>query len=50
MSGDLLPEVDEAVTGLITTTIWFGITAGYLTLTGSHGIPARSRDGAEDRG
>ena len=29
--GDLLPELDDAITGLITTAIWFGITTGYLT-------------------
>jgi hypothetical protein len=29
--GDLLPELDDTITGLITTAIWFGITTGYLT-------------------
>jgi hypothetical protein len=29
--GDLLPELDDATTGLITTAIWLGITSGYLT-------------------
>jgi hypothetical protein len=29
--GDLLPELDDATTGLITTAIWPGITSGYLT-------------------
>jgi hypothetical protein len=29
--GDLLPELDDATTGLITTAIWLGITRGYLT-------------------
>jgi hypothetical protein len=29
--GDLLPELDDAATGLITTAIWLGITSGYLT-------------------
>jgi hypothetical protein len=29
-SGDLLPELDDATTGLITTAIWLGITSGYL--------------------
>lgn len=36
--GDLLPEVDDAITGLITAAIWFGITTGYLTLTGTYRI------------
>lgn len=39
--GDLLPEVEDAVTGLITAAVWFGITAGYLTLTSSCSIPHR---------
>jgi hypothetical protein len=26
--------VDDAVTRIITDAIWFGITTGYLTLTG----------------
>jgi hypothetical protein len=29
--GDLLSELDDATTGLITTAIWLGITTGYLT-------------------
>lgn len=28
--GDLLPKLDDATTGLITTAIWLGITSGYL--------------------
>jgi hypothetical protein len=39
--GDLMPEVDDAVTGLVTAAIWFGITTGYLTLAGSYHIPRR---------
>jgi hypothetical protein len=39
--GDLLPEVDDEVTGLITAAIWFGITTGYLTLAGSYQVPRR---------
>lgn len=39
--GDLLPEVDDAITGLITAAIWFGITTGYFTLTGSYSIPRK---------
>jgi hypothetical protein len=38
--GDLLPELDDATTGLITTAIWLGITSGYLhpahTLSTTH--------------
>ena len=39
--GDLLPGLDNAVTGTITAAIWFGITTGYFTLTGSYRIPRR---------
>jgi len=34
--GDLLPELDDATTGLITTAIWLGITSGYLTRPRAH--------------
>jgi hypothetical protein len=27
----------------VTAAIWFGITSGYLTLAGSHGIPTRPK-------
>jgi hypothetical protein len=37
--GDLLPEVDDAITCRITAAIWFGITTGYHTLASSYGIP-----------
>jgi hypothetical protein len=37
--GDPLPEVDDAITRTVTAAIWFGITTGYLTLTGSYRIP-----------
>ena len=39
--GDLLPEVDAAITRTVTVAIWFGITTGYLALTGSYRIPRR---------
>lgn len=39
--GDLLPEVDDEITDLITTAIWFGITAGYLALASSYPISRR---------
>jgi hypothetical protein len=41
LASDLLSEVDDAVTDLITSAIWFGITTGYLTLAGSYQIPRR---------
>src|ERR1700722_15442760 len=38
--GDLLPELDDATTGLITTAIWLGVSSGYLdpahTLSTTH--------------
>lgn len=40
-AGDLLPEVNDAITNLIVDAIWFGITTGYFTLTGSYSIPRR---------
>ena len=39
--GDLLAEVDDAITRTVTTAIWFGITTGYLTPTGSYHIPRK---------
>ncbi len=39
--GDLLPEVDTAITRTVTAAIWFGITTGYLTLTGSYHVPRK---------
>jgi hypothetical protein len=32
--GDLLPDLDDAITSLITAAIWFGITTGYFTIAG----------------
>jgi hypothetical protein len=32
--GDLLPELDSAITDTITAAIWFGITTGYFTIAG----------------
>jgi hypothetical protein len=37
--GDLLPALDDAITGTITAAVWFGITIGYFALTGSYHIP-----------
>jgi hypothetical protein len=39
--GDLLPEVDAAITRTVTAAIWFGITTGYLALTGSYRVPRK---------
>jgi hypothetical protein len=39
--GDLLPEVDDEITCLITAAIWFGVTTGYLALAGSYHVPRR---------
>jgi hypothetical protein len=40
--GDLRPDVLDAITHTISAAIWFGLTTGYLTLTGSYHIPASS--------
>jgi hypothetical protein len=37
--GDLRPDIDDAITRTVTAAIWFGITTGYLTLTGTYYIP-----------
>lgn len=40
--GDLLPEVDDAITRTVTSAIWFGLTTGFLTLTeGRYQIPRK---------
>ncbi len=39
--GDLLPDVDDAITHTVSAAIWFGITTGYMTLTGSYHIPRK---------
>jgi hypothetical protein len=40
--GDLLPDLDDAITGLITAAIWFGITTGYFIIAGgSYHIPRK---------
>ena len=39
--GELRPDIDQAITHTVTASIWFGITTGYLTLTGSYRIPHR---------
>ena len=39
--GDLLPDVDDAITRTVTAAIWFGLTTGYLPQTGSYHIPRK---------
>jgi hypothetical protein len=39
--GDLLPDVLDAISHTVSAAIWFGLTTGYLTLTGSYHIPRR---------
>ena len=39
--GDLLPDVFDAISYTVSAAIWFGLTAGYLTLTGSYHIPCK---------
>jgi hypothetical protein len=43
---DLRPDINQAITRTI-TAIWFGITAGYLTLTGSFHIPRKYLAGVQ---
>ena len=37
--GDLRPDVLDAISHTVSAAIWFGLTTGYLTLTGSYHIP-----------
>lgn len=40
--GDLVPKVADAITGLITAAIWFGITTGHHAIAcGRYHIPRR---------
>ena len=39
--GNLLPDVLDAILRTITQAIWFGLTTGCLTLSGSYTIPHR---------
>jgi hypothetical protein len=39
--GDLLPGVLDATSRTVSQAIWFGLTTGYLTLTGSYYIPRK---------
>ena len=40
--GELRPDVDEAITRVVTAAIWFGITSGHHAIAGSsHSIPRK---------
>lgn len=39
--GDLLPDVLDAISHTVSEAIWFGLTTGYLTLTGKYTIPRK---------
>ena len=39
--GDLRPDVLDAITHTVSAAIWFGLTTGYLTLTGRYHIPRK---------
>jgi hypothetical protein len=39
--GELLPDVLDAISHTISAAIWYGLTTGYLTLTGSYHIPRK---------
>ena len=39
--GDLRPDVLDAISHTVSAAIWFGLTHGYLTLTGSYHIPRK---------
>jgi hypothetical protein len=39
--GDLRPDVLDAITHTVSAAIWFGLTTGYLRLTGRYTIPRK---------
>jgi hypothetical protein len=40
--GELRPDVDEAITRVVTAAIWFGVTTGHHAITGgAHSIPRK---------
>ena len=39
--GDPRPDVLDAIEHTVAAAIWFGITTGCLTLTGSYDIPGK---------
>jgi hypothetical protein len=40
-SGDLRPEVLDAITHTVSEAIWFGLTTGHLVLTDEYHVPGR---------
>ena len=40
-NGELRPDVLDAISHTVSAAIWFGLTAGYLTLTGRFTIPRK---------
>jgi hypothetical protein len=41
LHGDLRPDVLDAISHTVSAAIWFGLTTGYMTLTGSYRIPRK---------
>lgn len=42
VDGELRPDVDEAITRVVTASIWFGVTTGYHAIAGgAHSIPCK---------
>jgi len=41
-NGEVRPGIDEAITRIVTTSIWFGITTGHHTIAGGvHFVPRK---------
>jgi hypothetical protein len=41
-NGELRPEIDEAITSVVTASIWFGITTGHHAIEGgAHFVPRK---------
>jgi hypothetical protein len=41
-NGELRPDVDEAITRVVTASIWFGITTGHHAIAGgAHFVPRK---------
>ena len=38
--GELLPDMLDAISHTVSAAIWFGLTTGYLRLTGRYAFPA----------
>ena len=39
--GDLRPDVLDAISHTVSAAIWFGLTTGHLTLSGSYHVPRK---------